>query len=179
MSFVSRLQFQGKRLLIVDDNPGQLRDFAREYHRRGFEVITLLGSRVRNPNNHGPCEAEFDGVFHNGEEFKRIVAALHFDAMLTDRQIITRFDDGYHFWGDDATKVLHEVKPGLPVVMHTTNELGKTVSQKVRDEDAARLAMESAHYQKNYGGLGLFYKGDHEAICQRFAEAFGRGRSVA
>lgn len=179
MSFVNRLQFQGKRLLIVDDNPGQLRDFAKRYRERGFEVTTLLGSRVRNPDNHGPCEAEFDGVFHNGEEFRRVVAALNIDAMLTDRQIITRFDDGYRFWGENATEAAHQVKPGLPVVMHTTNDLGVTVSQKVREDDALRMAHESAHYQECFGGLGLFYKGEHDAVCAALAEAFGRARSVA
>lgn len=172
MTHAQRLQFQGKRLLIVDDSPEQLRNFAEIFRARGFEVATLLGKDDPAPTPH---DGDFDGVFSDEAGFRAQLASRNVDAMLTDRQIISRVQglERYFFWGEEATQVALTVKPGLPVLMHTSD------TEASRDADSARrFAGQGEKYMHATGGRGLFAKGSTDAICDRFSTAFALGRSV-
>lgn len=177
MGFASRLQFQGKRLLIVDDNPQHLRDYAAEMRARGFEVQTLLGVRLPNFGN---GETGFDGAFHNAEEFRALVKGMNIDAMLTDCKIINRHDviPPYFFRGEEATTIARALKPGLPVIMHATDERNPLASKTLKQLDEQKFAQDAEAY-KQTGGLALFYKGHLDDVCATFAQAFARGQTVA
>ena len=162
MSQSEKLQFRGKTLLIIDDDPEQLRTFREAMRRKGFEVITWLMDDELAERDPSGCDA----VIHSPEEFSRRAAGTAFDALLSDGSMMQL--PRLH-WPEALAKV-EEAKPGIPKIVHS----GKynDFRECGHDDVASRFFAEDTERVNAAGGVGLFDKGSYDEIAAAFAAAF-------
>ena len=160
MRHTLKAQFQGKRLLIIDDRPEELRGFCQHMRKAGFEVVSWLiddGFMERDPTG-------FDLVIHSPQEFEKRVKATAFDALLSDGQMMSKFT-----W-KEALEAVKAVKGPIPMIVHSGkyDDLREVMSA----ERVAQQFKNDAVAVKETGGSALFDKGQNDAVCKAFAQAF-------
>ncbi len=160
MAWLDKEKFRGKRLLIIDDNPAQLQEYAEEMRRFGFETQTWLMNRQNDNRAFGA-----DRIFHDAKDFSGLVDANMFDALLTDMQM----SKDPPFTGLDAIGIVKAKKPSVICALHSgqyrelnTLELGYG-NKKLELDDIDVKAK---------GGIGAFSKSDYPAIVTAFETAF-------
>jgi len=115
MNYAKRLDFQGKRLLIIDDIPSLLTVLAREFKDAGFEVVTCLaaGRGIQKPE-------DIDYVFDDEKSFQRMVRTAAYDAVLTDYSLLDQTTGAkVELHGDRVATVISRIKPHVPIVAHS------------------------------------------------------------